>query len=45
MTSPQDVSQRVEMSPQPGPSSVREETKKTEELVVVDIEDFEEDEL
>ena len=44
MTSPQDDSQPVEMSPQPGPSHVRKDPEKTEELVVVDIEEYEEDE-
>ena len=40
MTSPQDDPLPVEMSPQPGPSRVREDPEKIEELVVVDIEEF-----
>ena len=44
MSSPQDDSAPVDMSPQPGPSHVREDPEKIEELVVVDIEEFEDDE-
>ena len=40
MTSPQADPPPVEMSPQPGPSRVREDPEKIEELVVVDIEEF-----
>ena len=42
--STQDVSPTVELSPQPGPSHVRDVSEKTEELVVVSIEYFGEDE-
>ena len=40
-TSTQDDPPPVEMSPQRGPSRVREDPEKTEELVVVCIEEFE----
>ena len=35
----------VEVSPQPGPSRVREDPEKTEELVVVCIEEFEHEDI
>ena len=41
MTAPQDDLQPLEISHQPGPSHVREDPEKIEELV--DIEEFEED--
>ena len=41
VTSPQADPPLEEMSPQPGPSRVKENPEKIEELVVVDIEEFE----